>query len=275
MNLRPQLSIFLLGAIAATQPTSYGQTSTPQSPATAPSSLPAFEVATIKPINPNSGGAMGFYSRPGGRVFVGYASVKMLLYYAFDIQEFQIAGGPDWIGGDRYNIEAVPPDSSESRTAKQPPIGATPSGEQRKMLQSLLADRFALKYHMETREGPVYILTRGTGKLQLEEPKDKDGDARSAVVMKQGGIADGEAFGENISIQALAKSLSGGLHLPVLDQTGITGTYDFHLEPDDPENHDYTAAIFDAMHRLGLNLKKGKAPVETLVIDHVEKPSAN
>lgn len=275
MNLNRKCSILALVAIAVDLPTSHGQTSAPPSPATASAILPAFEVATIKLVDPSRGGVMGFYSRPGGRVFVGFASVKMLLSYAFDIQQFNIAGGPDWIGAGEYNIEALPPDSSESRTGKQPPIGATPSGEQRKMLQSLLADRFALNYHMETREGPVYVLTRGAGKLHLEEPKNKDGDARGGVVMKQGGIADGEAFGQNISMQALAKSLSGGLHLPVLDQTGITGTYDFHLEPDDPDNHDYAAAIFDAMHRLGLNLRKGKGPVETLVIDHVERPTEN
>jgi uncharacterized protein (TIGR03435 family) len=61
----------------------------------------------------------------------------------------------------------------------------------------------------------------------------------------------------------------------VLDQTGLTGAYDFHLPPVDPENHDYNAAIFDAMHRLGLELKRGKGPVETMAIDHIEKPSAN
>ncbi len=238
-------------------------------------SLPSFEVATIKPIDPKSGGVVGFYSRPGGRVFIGYADVKMIMYYAFDIQQYQISGGPDWVGGERYNIEAIPPDTAQSRTAKQPSIAATPSAEQRLMLQSLLRDRFALQYHRETREGPVYLLTRGSGKLQLQEPKDKDSDARGAVMMKQGGIVDGEAFGENISMQALAKSLSSALRLPVLDQTGITGSWDFHLTPVDPENRDYNAAVFDAMHRLGLELKKGRGPVDEIVIDHIERPTEN
>jgi uncharacterized protein (TIGR03435 family) len=273
MNFNSQLSILLLGAMAVAQPIASAQQAT-QHPSAA-AVLPSFEVATIKPVDPAHGGAMGFYSRPGGRVFLGFANAKTIISYAFDVQGFQIAGGPEWVSTDRYNIEAIPPDSAQSRTAKQPPLAATPSSEQRLMLQSLLRDRFGLRYHRETREGAVYILTRDSGKLQLQEPKDKDGDARGAVMMKQGGIADGEAFGENISIQALAESLSDGLHLPVLDQTGITGRYDFHLDPVDPENHDYAAAIFDAMHRLGLNLKRGKGPIQTLVIDHIEKPSEN
>lgn len=275
MNRKSQLSIFLFGAIAVAFPCAPAQQSTQQTSADSAAAHPAFEVATIKPSGPKGSPIMGFYSRPGGRIFFGNSTAKTILFYAFNIPSDQIYGGPDWVSTDRYDIEAVPPDTSASRTAKQPQIAATPSGEQRKMLQTLLADRFGLKSHMETREGTVYILTRGSGKLQLHEPKDNEADARSAVVMKQGGIVDGEAFGQNISMQALAESLSGGLHLPVLDQTGITGRYDFHVDPADPENHDYAAAVFDAMHRLGLELKKGRGPVQTLVIDHIEKPTAN
>jgi uncharacterized protein (TIGR03435 family) len=201
--------------------------------------------------------------------------VKTILYFAFDVPEFQISGGPGWVYTDRYTVEAVPPDSSASRTAYQPSHKATPSDEQRKMLQSLLVDRLALKYHMEAREGPVYILSRGTGKLLLEEPKDKDGDPRTGVTTKQGGIVDGEAFGVNTSMTLLASQLTSSLGLPVLDQTGITGSYDFHLPANDPTNTDMMVAVFDAMHRLGLNLKRGKGPIQTLVIDHIEKPTEN
>jgi uncharacterized protein (TIGR03435 family) len=268
MKLRTQGSLLLLGTMVAVLPSASTQQPTQQ-----PSS--SFEVATIKPSGPKGSPIMGFYSRPGGRVYFGNSTVKTILLFAFNIPQDQISGGPDWIDTDRYDIEAVPPDTSASRTAKQPQLAATPSAEQRKMLQTLLVDRFGLKSHMGTREGAVYILTRGSSKLQLHEPKDPEADARTAVTMKQGGIVDGEAFGQNISMQALAESLSRSLHLPVLDQTGITGRYDFHLDPTDPENHDYAAAVFDAMHRLGLELKKGKGPVDTLVIDHIEKPTAN
>lgn len=238
--------------------------------------LPAFEVATIKPCDPNAASQIvGFHSRPGGRIFVGCVTAKELVYYAFKVQEFQISGGPDWISADLYNIEAVPPDTAQSRTAVQPPIAVRPSSEQRQMLQSLLMDRFGLKCHTETREGAVYTLTRGSSKLLLEEPKDKNMDARSGVMMKSGGIVDGEAWGQNVSMALLASQLSALLNLAVVDQTGITGSYDFHLAANDPENRDYATAIFDAMHRLGLNLKRGTGQVDSLVIDHIERPTEN
>ena len=232
-----------------------------------------FEVATIKSIDPNAGGMVGFVSYPGGRVLFGHSSLKMMMYFAYDIPESRISGGPDWVGKDQFDVTAVPPDSSESRTAKQPPVKATPSAEQRQMLQSLLADRFALKVHREIKQGPVYLLTLGSGKLRLQDPKDRDADSRFAVMQKGGGIVDGETFGVNVSMAFVAARLR--LDLPVVDETGLNGAYDFHLDPDDPENQNYSAAVFDAMERLGLKLKRGTGPVETLVIDHVERPSAN
>ena len=268
MKLNPTISILLLGAIVVVLPIGAAQ-QIPQQPS-ATAALASFEVATIKPSDPQRDTLMGFISQPGGRVSLQNVKVKTVLYFAFNIPEFQIAGGPGWVYTDRYTIEAVPPDSSVSRTAYQPLHKTTPSDEQRKMLQSLLADRFALKYHMEARQGPVYILSRGTGRLLLEEPKDKDADPRTAVTMKSGGIVDGEAFGLNTSMTLLASQLTSSLGLPVLDQTGITGSYDFHLPANDPTNTDMMVAVFDAMHRLGLDLKRGKGPIQTLVIDHIE-----
>jgi uncharacterized protein (TIGR03435 family) len=271
MKLRSQLAILLLGATTAATHAAFAQQPAPQAPAAA---LPSFEVATIKPSDPKRDPLVGFLSQPGGRISLQNTTLKTVLYFAFNIPEFQISGGPAWVYSDRYTIEAVPPDSSESRTAYQPAHKASPSGEQQTMLQSLLRDRFALKYRIETREGPVYLLTRGTGNLLLTEPKYKDADSRSNVMNKRG-IYDGEAFGQNISMTQLATVLTSQLGLPVIDQTGITGSWDFHLSPDDPTNTDREAATFDAMHRLGLNLKRSKGPVETLVIDHIERPTEN
>jgi uncharacterized protein (TIGR03435 family) len=234
---------------------------------------PEFEVATIKPSDPNAGGMVGFLSYPGGRVLFGHSSLKMMMYFAYDLPESRITGGPDWVGKDQFEVTALPPDFSESRTAKQPPIKATPSAEQSQMLQSLLADRFALKVHREVKQGPVYLLTLGSGKLRLQAPKDRDADSRFAVMQKGGGIVDGETFGVNVSMAFLAERLR--LDLPVVDETGLKGVYDFHLDRDDPENQNYSAAVFDAMERLGLKLKRGTGPVETLVIDHVERPTPN
>jgi uncharacterized protein (TIGR03435 family) len=269
VQIKLQASVFaMIAAILATSIASG------QMPAANVSSRPAFDAATIKPSDLNKGGAIGFYSYPGGRVHMGFSSVKLLLYFAYGVKDFQISGGPDWIATDRYDIEAVPPETSPSRAQKIAPFKIAPTDEQRQMLQSLLADRFAFKSHMETREGLVYVLTRGSGKLLLDPPKDADMDWRGTV-MNKGGIWDGEAFGSNISMATLAGVLTGLMGQTVVDQTGIEGKYDFHLPPVDPQNTDREAAVFDAVRRLGLNLKRGKGAVQTLVIDHVERPTEN
>ncbi|HKO20079.1 MAG TPA: TIGR03435 family protein, partial [Acidobacteriaceae bacterium] len=98
---------------------------------------------------------------------------------------------------------------------------------------------------------------------------------RAIVFMKQGGFIDGEAEGTNTTMDYLAARLGERLRVPVLDQTGISGSYDFYMPPSDPGNQDMLTAVISVMDRLGLKLKKGRGPVETLVIDHVERPTEN
>jgi uncharacterized protein (TIGR03435 family) len=143
------------------------------------------------------------------------------------------------------------------------------------MLQLLLAERFQLKCHRESKEGKVFILTRGSKPLQLKPPKDAVVAPYAIVMMKQGGIADGEAEAANTTADYLAFRLGRYLEFPVLNQTGLTGSYDFHLAPGDPENHDLVAAVFHVVDRLGLKIEKGRGPVTSIVIDHAEHPSEN
>jgi len=235
--------------------------------------LPAFEVATIKPPDPAARfQKAGFYGEVGGRVFFG-GNIKMLVENAFDLQHYQVAGGPDWTASQWFEINALPPDASLSRNVKV--SNAEPTSEQRLMLQSFLRDRFGFKFHVETKEGEVYLLTRGSNPLQLKPPKDSKADPRAIVMLKQGGIADGEAEGTNTTADYLALRLSRYLQLPVLNQTGITGSYDYYLSPDDPENQDVVSAVLKVVVRLGLKIKRGRGPIQTLVIDHVEQPSGN
>lgn len=235
--------------------------------------LPAFDAATIKPPDPAARGRIaGFLGEPGGRVYFG-GTVKMLVMYAFDLQDYQVARGPDWTMSQWFEIHAVPPDSSSSRKIKV--RNANPSSEQRLMLQRLLRDRFGFKFHFESKEGEVYLLTRGRKPLQLTPPKDPEADPRAVVVMKAGGIDDGEAFGTNTTMEYMAHRLSGYLRLPVVDETGITGSYDYDLPTVDPENHDMATAVVSVVNRLGLTIKRGRGPIQTLVIDHVEQPSEN
>ena len=244
------------------------------SPQSAPASanLPAFDAATIKPPDPRGRDRnIGFYGDPGGRVFYG-GYIKLLLEYAFNVQDYQVAGGPPWISSQWFEINAVPPENSLSRNIKV--ANADPIPEQRLMLQSLLRERFGFKSHLETKEGQVYILTRGKSRLQLKPPKDPAADPRAIVVIKSSGI-DGEAVGTNTTIDYLAQRIGRYLKAPVVNQTGLTGSYDFYLPPDDPANQDPVAATLGAVKRLGLKIKCGQGPIQTLVIDQVEQPSEN
>jgi uncharacterized protein (TIGR03435 family) len=109
----------------------------------------------------------------------------------------------------------------------------------------------------------------------MVETQDKEQDPKGGLVTKAGGIADGEMFGENMSMDLLAKRLSADVDRPIRDRTGLTGSYDFHLAPYDPTNRDVPSAIFGAVNRLGLKLKTGKGPLDMIVVDSITRPTAN
>jgi uncharacterized protein (TIGR03435 family) len=235
--------------------------------------LPSFDAATIKPRDPTARArpVAGFYGQPGGRIFYG-GDIKILVECAFDLQDYQVAGGPGWLYSQQFEINAVPPENSPSRTLKG--HNKEPTVEQRLMLQSLLRDRFGFKSHIITKDGTIYLLTRGSKPLQLRPPEDTTADPR-AIVIDKGGIIDGEALGTNTTIDYLAQRLGRYLRIPVLNETGITGSYDFHLPPNDPENQDIFTAVRSVVDRLGLKIKRGRGPIQTLVIDEVKQPSEN
>lgn len=232
---------------------------------------PAFEVASVKPAG---GGAVGLFTYPGGRIVANSLTLELLIEEAFSIQPFQLAGGPGWIRNDRYTIEARPPASSGLSSAKPSPPD-NPNDEQRQLLQTLLADRFQLKVHRETKNGPVYLLVKGGKEMRLQEAKDKD--ARPWAGGLGGGRISGDGLaGVNISMGGLAARLSEYMGRPVLDQTGLTGSFDFKYDQvsDDP-HPDVAAWIVTSLQALGLKLEASRGPVETIVIDHAEKPSEN
>ena len=177
---------------------------------------------------------------------------------------------------DPFDIEAKPPASSKSSKAN-PANPKTPlNEEQRQMLQSLLADRFQLRFHRETREGPVYLLVRGNRELKLREPKNKDEYSWAGSVA--GGAISGDGLaGINISMAQLAARLSGYMGRPVLDQTGLQGSFDFKYEylSDNPDYVHVIPSILTSIEGIGLKLKASTGPVETIVIDHTERPLTN
>lgn len=234
---------------------------------------PTFEVASVKPST--SGEMGGVYTYPGGRVAFRGCTLQYLIEQAFYIQPFQISGGPGWMQNERYDIEAKPPASSKLSQSMPPYSKAPLNDEQRQMLQSLLVERFQLKYHRETRDGPVYLLVKGNKASKLVDSKDKNAYPWAGGL--RGGMISGDGLaGINESMKDLAKRLSPYLGRPVLDRTGISGSFDFRSEyPSDDGRPDVITMILASVQEIGLKLEASKGQVDSIVIEQAEKPSAN
>jgi uncharacterized protein (TIGR03435 family) len=241
-----------------------------------------FEAASIKPSAPMNAGIvrMGVQYLPGGRVSMGGVTVKALIQQAYGVREFQIVGGPSWIGSDRYDI-----------TAK--PEGATDQDHVKLMLQTLLKQRFELQFHRETKELPTYALVIGKGGAKFLATKhaqmEGDGsDKPKGTRMRMMGRGKFEI--EGAPLAALANQLGQVLGQSVIDKTELAGNYDFSLEFTPDENGPGMmrepggerppategVSIFTALQdQLGLKLEATKGPVEILVIDGVQKASEN
>jgi bla regulator protein BlaR1 len=238
---------------------------------------PSFEVASVKPADPGSI-RFGIGSR-GTQFQVTNAPLKMIIGFAYDIQNHQIIGGPRWIISDRFNIEARP-------------TAAGPEGvrTQRLMMQSLLEERFKLRVHRETRMEQVYelLVAKGGPKLRLSAGPGADG--REGIF----GRGVGGITATNRPIQGLVNFLSQRLGRSVIDKTGLSGNYDFELSfmpeatPEElelfgppppgtfPPADANLPSIFTALpDQIGLRLESARGPVEVVVIDSAEKPDAN
>ena len=234
--------------------------------------LPEFAVATIKPGSINY---LGVYVKPGGRVSAGQCVVRYLVMEAFHVSSSEVIGGPEWIDSARFDIEAIPPDDSPARQYHPISDNSPLTDDQRLMLQALLRDRFGLKYHVEKLQKPVFFLQRSGKPLRLLPPKDPKGFTFMGVNVYSDGKGDGEIEATNTTMSFTALRLSEILERTVIDRTGLTGSYDFHVEAPEAENADIRDATFEGMKKLGLELKPGKAPVDTIVIDDVSRPTPN
>jgi uncharacterized protein (TIGR03435 family) len=236
---------------------------------------PSFEVATVKPTTQRTHAVGTILTFPGGRLTAEGCTLEYLVEEAFSVQRFQVSGGPDWTYVDGFNIEARPPAASKSSKANPPYPKGPPNDEQRLMLQALLIDRFQLRYHRETKQGPVYLFLRTNKKLKLKEAKNKDAYPWAGGP-GGGGLIETGIAGINISMPLLAARLSRWLDRPVLDRTGLEGSFDFKVQYESGNTKpELDASILIAIQALGLKLESAKGPVETIVIDHAEKPSAN
>jgi uncharacterized protein (TIGR03435 family) len=252
--------------------------------------LPEFEVATIKPVDMKPGGHVGPETFPGGRVDIGYASLKNLVMFAFDVSMFQVTVPEKWMDDSRFNLVAIPPDDSPARKLNPPEFGVPMNIDQRQMLQSLLISRFGLKYHVESKDGLVYFLEKSksglTKAVKPSDPKDKDKGTRMIVMVYCCGDEVKEQFplyGRNTSMAYTARRLTDYLHHPVIDMTGIEGDFDFDVpgisRADFSESTDWdsqmSTAIFGEVKQLGLTLRAGKGPVQTIVVDSATQPTEN
>ena len=175
---------------------------------------PAFEVASVKPITPENRLINNMGTYPGGRIMCDGCWLSYLIMEAFDVRMFQVAGGPQWMREERFNVEARPPAGTLASRA-HPPLSKLPMiEEQRQMLQALLAERFQLKYHREQREGTVYFLVKTNKRLKLDPAKDKDAYPWAGAA-KGGGFGATGIAGTNITMAQFASRLSQALDRPV------------------------------------------------------------
>ncbi len=233
--------------------------------------LPQFDVATIKPSNPDVPHMMGVNVYPGGRVAINALDLKALIAVAFDIHYWQISGGEEWTGKDVYDVVAEPPEDVRSTTLDmRHSLFTIEDKGLRRMLQALLIERFQLEFHRESKNGKVYLLERTNKTLKLQP--SRSGSGFSSIGFAEKWVVD------NTTMPQLASFTSAAiLHCTVLDQTGISGAFDYKSPPEDWETYqqNQTASFLFLIQEMGLRLKPSRGPVETFVIDHAERPSPN
>jgi uncharacterized protein (TIGR03435 family) len=235
---------------------------------------PGYEVATIKPTDPAHPG--GGFTLQGRHLVARNFTVEGLITLAYNLHTTQVTGGPDWLKTDHYDLDVLPDHEG------------LPSLEQaRGIVRKLLAERFALKFHYDTKDLSVYVLT-----VAKTGPKFSKSTSDPSSPPGMGG-PPGRMNMRNGSMEEFAQMMQGILDRPILDQTGLKDRYDLAVRwtPDEsqyggrippPNSGDNSAAadapppLFTAIQeQLGLKLDAMKAPTKVMVIESVQKPSEN
>jgi uncharacterized protein (TIGR03435 family) len=246
----------------------------PPLPPMAADANPSFEVATIKPSKPDDQ-RKAFIVR-GNQFSIINQPLTQIISFAYDVQAKQVIGLPDWAESDKFDIDGKPDGEG------------APSGKQWKiMIQKLLAERFELKFHKDKKELSVYVLS--VSKTGQKMTKNDSAPNGLPGLFFQG-------LGKLNVRNALMSDFTGlmqsaVLDRPVVDQTGLTGRFDFTLNwtPDDSQfggmgakvppptdSADAPPNLYTAIQeQIGLKLEATRAPADVMVIDHVTKPSAN
>jgi uncharacterized protein (TIGR03435 family) len=251
-------------------------------------SVLTFEVASVKRADPNSENT-SIRMIPGGGMNIENGSLKQIIGFAYDVREFQISGGPGWLGSERYDILAKSPSPDAPVDMRQM------TDEQRRLfleqirqrMRALLEERFQLAVHRDSKELPVYALVVGKNGHKLKESQ--------LEASRQGlRITRGQMNADGSTTELFAKTLANVVGRPVLDRTGLKGRYDFKLEwtPDpggpmarigpgegpaggNPPDLSGPSIFTAVQEQLGLKLESTRGPAEIIVIDRVEKASEN
>jgi len=254
-----------------------------------------FDVVSIKRTPEDTGPGADFMIQAGGRLVARNNPVLNFITNSFGVPYYTVIGGPDWMRDEKYDMEAKAD-------------GERPRPEIMQMLQALLADRFQLRAHRETRELPAYVLTVARGGAKLTRSKDGEcievdpsrpvappvplapGETRRPQcgnnLMTSRGVAPNMRWSAvHIDMRGVTSSLAAFFRRPVVDRTGLTGFYDVELllPPLQPSATDVSgnqvdpvASAFTVLQeQLGLRVEEGRGPVDVLVVDRLERPAAN
>ena len=229
-----------------------------------------FEVASVR-LNTANDRIVSINVGPGGKFTARGYTLVLLIQRAYAVMDWNVTGGPSWIRDDRFNVVAkanVPGDLTEAQL--------------RPLLAQLLADRFKLKLHRASNQAPGYSLEVAKGGPKIKPASDAE-EHRDTFRLTNTGMS-----GQGISMRDFARFFGGKLGLVVVDETGLTGLYDFkvnwevntdRLDADLPgadSREPLREAAFEALPpQLGLKAVPRKVTVEMLVIDHVEKPAVS
>lgn len=238
-----------------------------------PASQPQFEVAQVKQSKPSPGRAWERITTDPGRLTGAGVTMKQLIFEAYDMPYYRIFGGPSWLESEYYDLEAKA-------------SSAVNRDQLRLMLRGLLADRFQLTLHRETKELRVYALTvaKNGPKLHAAQEGQSYSDQKSPAFVERF-RCDLTEFANLLAIRLNMPPMldptvpvrSAGVPIPVLNKTGIEGVFDIKLEVNLGPGEDTFVSWQRALQdQLGLKLESQRAPVEVLVIDHAERvPTEN
>ena len=245
-----------------------------------------FDVATIRLSPPPDANVHVTVSSPphSSRFEVGNFPIKALLQTAYGYDD-PVTGAPAWVGTAFYDVQARSDEAADARLAKLTENEVRL--EKRHAIRVLLADRMGLKMHMETRPTAVYNLVVAKGGLKMQAvvrpPAPTDGSAPAPVppvdLAAHGSRHGLEFVVQNAPLRVVSSSLSSMMEAPVIDKTGLTGTYNYTLQfgrewsANDLES--WPSILTAVQEQLGLKMEAAHEAVPNLVVDYIQKPTAN